>query len=78
MTRRLTCIAALLTALVLGAQGSLSAQAPAPAPAPNVTQPGAGAPNVTFGRQTFYWEIAMVVVLFGGALYAVCRSSERR
>lgn len=35
------------------------------------------APNVSIGRS--YWvEIAIVVILFGAALFAVCRSSGRR
>ena len=78
MTRRLTITAALLTALTLGVLNSVTAQDAQPAPAPNVSQPGAAAPNVTFGQRTYYLEIFMVVVLFGGALFAVCRSSERR
>ncbi len=44
--------------------GSLVAQAPAP-----VT-------NVVSGR-SFTVEIGIVVVMFGGALFAVCRSSNR-
>ena len=44
--------------------GGLVAQAPAP-----VT-------NVVSGR-SFTVEIGIVVVMFGGALFAVCRSSNR-
>jgi hypothetical protein len=78
MIRRLTITAALLTALTLCALNSLSAQDARPAPAPNVSRPGTAAPNVSFGQRTYYLEVFMVVVLFGGALFAVCRSSERR
>ncbi len=35
------------------------------------------AQNISSGR-SYYFEIALVVVLFGAALYAVCRSSFRR
>jgi len=40
----------------------------APAPAPNV--------NVTSTRN-YYFDIAIVVLLMGGALFAICRSSHR-
>ncbi|MBM83825.1 MAG: hypothetical protein CMJ78_24990 [Planctomycetaceae bacterium] len=43
-------------------------QAPAPAPAP--------APGVTASR-SYYFDIALVVLLFGAALFAICRSSRR-
>jgi|GEM_PF-2460245 hypothetical protein len=78
MIRRLTITAVMLTSLTLGVSSSVLAQDAQPGPAPNVTRPGAAAPNVTFGQRTYYLEIFMVVVLFGGALFAVCRSSERR
>lgn len=77
MFRRLTVIAAILTALTCCAVHPVVAQAPPVAPAQNV-QPGSPAPNVTFGQRTFYFEIFLVVALFGGALFAVCRSSNRR
>lgn len=35
------------------------------------------APNVSLNR-TYWVEIAIVVILFGAALFAVCRSSGRR
>ena len=76
MFRRLTAIAAILIALTCCAARPAAAQAPV-APAQNV-QPGAPAPNVTIGQRTFYFEIFLVVALFGGALFAVCRSSNRR
>lgn len=38
---------------------------------PNVAQ------NISSGR-SYYFEIALIVVLFGAALFAVCRSSFRR
>lgn len=50
------------------AETGLLAQAPTAAPAP-VT-------NVVSGR-SFTVEIGIVVVMFGGALFAVCRSSDR-
>jgi formate/nitrite transporter FocA (FNT family) len=58
---------AVLTVLVVGdsmADGGLLAQTPTP-----VT-------NVVSGR-SFTVEIGIVVVMFGGALFAVCRSSNR-
>jgi len=39
--------------------------------APNIAQ------NVSSGR-SYYFEIALVTVMFGAALFAVCRSSFRR
>lgn len=50
------------------ADTALLAQAPTPTPAP-IT-------NVVSGR-SFTVEIGIVVVMFGGALFAVCRSSNR-
>lgn len=46
----------------------------AQAPAPTLQQPS---PVVTSGR-SYYFECGLVVVLFGAALYAVCRGSFRR
>ncbi len=34
------------------------------------------AQNISSGR-TYYFEIALLVVLFGGALFAVCRGSHQ-
>jgi hypothetical protein len=48
------------------ADDGLLAQAPAPTPVTNVVS----------GR-SFTVEIGIVVVMFGGALFAVCRSSNR-
>ena len=50
------------------ADTGLLAQAPTAAPAPTT--------NVVSGR-SFTVEIGIVVVVFGGALFAVCRSSNR-
>jgi hypothetical protein len=61
-----------LTAALAGVGGNafadigLLAQAPTPAPVTNVVS----------GR-SFTVEIGIVVVMFGGALFAVCRSSNR-
>ncbi|MFT4557322.1 MAG: hypothetical protein ACI8P0_000528 [Planctomycetaceae bacterium] len=61
-----------LTAALAGVSGNafadsgLLAQAPTPAPVSNVIS----------GR-SFTVEIGIVVVMFGGALFAVCRSSNR-
>lgn len=77
MFRRLTSIAAILIALTCSVPGPTFGQDPPVTPAPNV-QPGGAAPNVSFGQRTYYLEIFLVVALFGGALYAVCRSSNRR
>ena len=41
------------------------------------TQPAAPAPNVGINR-SYWFEICLVVVLIGGALWAVCRSSNRQ
>lgn len=70
MFRPLARVTALLIALTFGLAGPVAAQAPA--------QPGTPAPNVSFGQKTYYFEIFLVVALFGGALYAVCRSSNRQ
>ncbi len=40
------------------------------------TQPGP-APNVGISR-SYWFEICLVVLLVGGALWAVCRSSNRQ
>ena len=77
MFRRLTSIAALLIALTCCFPGPVTGQDPPAAPAQNV-QPGGAAPNVSFGQRTYYLEIFLVVALFGGALFAVCKSSNRR
>lgn len=50
------------------AEAGLLAQAPTAVPAPTT--------NVVSGR-SFTVEIGIVVVVFGGALFAVCRSSNR-
>lgn len=69
---RIIAVLALLAGFAVMAGGEafagtgLLAQAPAPAPAQNVVS----------GR-SFTVEIGIVVVMFGGALFAVCRSSSR-
>jgi len=61
-----------LTAALAGVSGNafadsgLLAQVPTPAPVSNVVS----------GR-SFTVEIGIVVIMFGGALFAVCRSSNR-
>lgn len=67
---RIIAVLALLAGFAVMAGGEafagtgLLAQAPAPAQ------------NVVSGR-SFTVEIGIVVVMFGGALFAVCRSSSR-
>lgn len=39
--------------------------------------PNPSGPTVSSGR-SYYFEIGLVLVMFGAALYAVCRSSFRR
>ena len=43
---------------------------------PVTAQAQQAAQNISSGR-TYYFEIGLLVVLFGGALFAVCRSSAR-
>lgn len=68
MTRRLTILIALLPALCLLFAATAMAQEAAP-----VQQ----APVVSSGR-SYWFEIVLILVLFGAALFAICRSSLRR
>lgn len=69
MTR---CRVILLTvfAMMLNLGALVLAQAPS-------GQPATPAPNVSVSR-SYWFEICLVVVLIGGALWAVCRSSNRQ
>lgn len=62
----LLCLTVLLVTLFAGS--FVAAQQP--------TSPGP-APNVGISR-SYWFEICLVVVLVGGALWAVCRSSNRQ
>lgn len=69
----------LLLALLAASLGIQNSAAAEPAVAPVVAQVPAGqAPpsNVTSSR-SFFFDYALLVVLFGAAMFAVCRSSNR-
>jgi hypothetical protein len=62
----------------LAAWGLFASLAPAQEP-PAAPQPGAAPPgdSVVVPGRPLYVEGALVLVLFGAALFAVCRSSRR-
>ena len=61
--------------LALGLGSSLFGQNPAPAPAGG-TSPAPGG-VVTVNQSNNILEYGLVIVMFGAALFAVCRSSRR-
>ena len=61
--------------LALGIGSSVFAQNPAPAPAGGTTPAPAGVTTVNQSNNIL--EYGLVIVMFGGALFAVCRSSRR-
>ena len=65
MSSRLTCLALLAIGLILAITPTASAQTEVPA-----------VPVVS--ARSYTVEIAIVVIMFGLALFAVCRSSQRR
>ena len=61
--------------LVLGIGSSVFAQNPAPAPAGGTTPAPGGVTTVNQSNNIL--EYGLVIVMFGAALFAVCRSSRR-
>ena len=67
--------ATLLAAGVLPNGNGISlAQAPAPA---GRAAPATGGGVTTVSKQTYWLEYGLVIVMFGAALYSVCRISRR-
>jgi hypothetical protein len=73
MSKRLTILCTLL-AVILTAGAVVLAQEGAAAPANRSPAP---APNVSISR-SYWFEIVLVVVFAGGAIWSVCRSSNRQ
>lgn len=73
MSKRIAILCTVLT-FFLAVGTVVLAQEGAAAPA---NQSPAPAPNVTISR-SYWFEIALVVVFAGGALWSVCRSSNRQ
>ena len=61
--------------LALGVGSSVFAQNPAPAPAGGTTPAAGGVTTVNQSNNIL--EYGLVIVMFGAALFAVCRSSRR-
>ena len=61
--------------LALGIGSSVFAQNPAPAPAGGTTPAPGGVTTVNQSNNIL--EYGLVIVMFGAALFAVCRSSRR-
>jgi hypothetical protein len=53
------------------------AQQPVTAPQPDGTAAPTGGSTVVVSGRTLYVEVALVLIMFGAALFAVCRSSRR-
>jgi hypothetical protein len=73
MSKRLAIFCTIL-AVVLAAGTVVLAQEGAAAPANRSPAP---APNVSSSR-SYWFEIVLVVVFAGGAIWSVCRSSNRQ
>ncbi len=75
--RRLLWTGSVLLALGIGSSLSPSAfgQNPAPAPAGGTTPAAGGVTTVNQSNNIL--EYGLVIVMFGAALFAVCRSSRR-
>lgn len=75
--RQLLWTGSVLLALGIGSSVSPSAFGQNPAPAPTGgTTPAAGGVT-TVNQSNNILEYGLVIVMFGGALFAVCRSSRR-
>ena len=66
--------ALLATGLLPNGSGVSLAQAPAPAGGA-APAPSGGVTSVN--KQTYWLEYGLVIVMFGAALYSVCRTSRR-
>lgn len=73
MSKRLAILSTLLV-VILAAGTVVLAQEGAAAPANRSPAP---APNVSINR-SYWFEICLVAVFAGGAIWSVCRSSNRQ
>ena len=79
LARRTACLLTswcLIGALGLAQQPGTAPPQPGPPP-PQSGAPPTGESTVIVSGRTLYVEGALVLVLFGAALFAVCRSSRR-